>query len=428
MALFLAPVCQGQAIDVDGNPRTGGKIYTYLAGTSTPTATYTTEAGSTPHANPIILNSLGQTPNPIWITSGLSYKFVETDSADVVIRTTDNIDGVNDTTQTASEWFDSGFTPTYISATSFSVAGDQTSTLQIGRRLKTTNTGGAIYSTITNSVYGSATTVTVTNDSGTLDAGLSVVAYGLLSATNPSVPAIYVRTGLATASGLTMSTARMLGRTTAGTGALEEKTSAEVTAFLAAATETAQGAVEMATVAEGQSGIDGTRFITSVVMKAAQIQLGAAVTLTTQTAVDFTSIPAWVNRISLHFSGVSTNGTSVPIVQLGDSGGIETSGYTGNVSVGSNGVAWTVGATPAAGFGMSTSTAAGSVYTGKIVLSRINGNEWIASGDWAQTTATITVHLLTGAKTLSATLTQVRLTTSGGSDQFDAGTVNVSYE
>ncbi len=128
------------------------------------------------------------------------------------------------------------------------------------------------------------------------------------------------------------------------------------------------------------------------------------------------------------FSGVSTNGTSVPIIQLGDSGGIETSGYTGSVSIGAHTTAWTIVATPAAGFGIATTTAAGSAYTGKFILDRINGNEWIASGEWAQTTATILTNLFQGAKTLSATLTQVRLTTSGGADQFDAGTVNVSYE
>ncbi len=128
------------------------------------------------------------------------------------------------------------------------------------------------------------------------------------------------------------------------------------------------------------------------------------------------------------FSSVSTNGTSVPIVQLGDAGGIETSGYTGNVSIGSLTSAWTVVATPAAGFGIATSTSAGNFFTGTLVLNRINGNEWLASGDWAQTTATITTNLFQGAKTLSATLTQVRLTTSGGADQFDAGTVNISIE
>jgi len=277
---------------------------------------------------------------------------------------------------------------------------------------------------------GAANITTAANDSAIaipISGGWQIVAYQKASGLPVSTTGL-VSAGLATASGLTMSTARVLGRTTASTGAIEELTAAQIAAFTSAATDTAQGAVELLTAAEAQAGTDTTRAMTAVAMKAAQIQPQTAVTLTTQTAVDFTSIPSWVNRISLHFSGVSTNGTSVPIVQLGDAGGFETSGYTGNVSVGSNGVAWTVGATPASGFGLSTSNAAGSVYTGKLVLDRINGNEWVASGDWAQTTATISTHLLTGAKTLSATLTQIRLTTVGGSDQFDAGTVNVSYE
>lgn len=214
----------------------------------------------------------------------------------------------------------------------------------------------------------------------------------------------------------------------AATSTTQLATTAFVQQEVPAASTTAAGKVELLTNAEAQAGTDTTRAMTAAAMKAAQIQLQTAVTLTTQTAVDFTSIPAVMNRITVLFSGVSTNGTSVPIVQLGDAGGFETSGYTGNVSIGSQTSAWTVVATPAAGFGITTTTSAGSSYTGKLVLDRINGNEWIASGDWAQTTATITTNLLTGAKTLSATLTQVRLTTSGGSDQFDAGTVNISLE
>ncbi len=214
----------------------------------------------------------------------------------------------------------------------------------------------------------------------------------------------------------------------AATSTTQLATTAFVQQEVPAASTTAAGKVELATSAEAQAGTDTTRAITATAMKAAQIQLQTAVTLTTQTAVDFTSIPSWANRITVLFSSVSTNGTSVPIVQLGDAGGIETSGYTGSVSIGSQTSAWTVVATPAAGFGITTTTAAGSSYTGKLILDRINGNEWIASGEWAQTTATITTNLFQGAKTLSATLTQVRLTTSGGADQFDAGTVNVSYE
>jgi len=68
------------------------------------------------------------------------------------------------------------------------LAGNQTATFSVGRRVKTTNTGGTIYSTITSSVFGAVTTVTVVNDSGVLDAGISAVEYALLSSVNPSVP------------------------------------------------------------------------------------------------------------------------------------------------------------------------------------------------------------------------------------------------
>jgi len=277
---------------------------------------------------------------------------------------------------------------------------------------------------------GAANITTAANDSAIaipISGGWQIVAYQKASGLPVSTTGL-VSAGLATASGLTMSTARVLGRTTASTGAIEELTAAQVAAFTSAATETAQGAVELLTTAEGQAGVDTTRAMTAAVMKAAQIQLATAVTLTTQTSIDFTTLPAWVNRITMNFSGVSTNGTSPPIVQLGDAGGIETSGYNGNVSIGQQGNNWVLAAIPASGFALTTANAAGNVYTGKIELSRMNGNEWIASGIWAQTTATITTNQVIGAKTLSATLTQIRLTTVTGADQFDAGTVNISYE
>ena len=90
--------------------------------------------------------------------------------------------------QSNSQWTQSGLTPTYIGATSFSLVGDQTANFQVGRRIKTTNTGGTIYSTISASVFSSVTTVTVVNDSGTLDSGLSAVSYSLLSVVNPAIP------------------------------------------------------------------------------------------------------------------------------------------------------------------------------------------------------------------------------------------------
>lgn len=82
-----------QFLDNNGDPLSGGKIYTYAAGTTTPLVTYTSRDGLTPNANPIILDAAGRTPQQIWSTEGLLYKYVVADSNDVVIRTWDNIGG-----------------------------------------------------------------------------------------------------------------------------------------------------------------------------------------------------------------------------------------------------------------------------------------------------------------------------------------------
>jgi hypothetical protein len=94
MAVFLSPVggVAAQFFTNTGAVLTGGKIYTYLAGTTTPATTYTTIAGNVARTNPIILDAAGRVPSggEIWITS-VSYKFVLTDSADVLIATYDNV-------------------------------------------------------------------------------------------------------------------------------------------------------------------------------------------------------------------------------------------------------------------------------------------------------------------------------------------------
>jgi len=86
-----------QFFDNNGVPLAGGLIYTYAAGTTTPQATFTTSAGSISHTNPIVLDSAGRV-NEIWLTSGVTYKFIIRDSAGVLIGTFDNIVGVNDPT------------------------------------------------------------------------------------------------------------------------------------------------------------------------------------------------------------------------------------------------------------------------------------------------------------------------------------------
>jgi hypothetical protein len=104
MAVNLSPFggVGAQFFDNAGNVLTGGKIYTYAAGTTANQATYTTSAGNVFHANPIILDASGRVPSggEIWLSSGLQYKFVLETSNNVLIGTYDNILGINDTSFT----------------------------------------------------------------------------------------------------------------------------------------------------------------------------------------------------------------------------------------------------------------------------------------------------------------------------------------
>lgn len=99
MAVNLSPVAgaAAQFLDNSGNVLTGGKLYTYAAGTTTPQATYTSSAGATFHSNPIILDAAGRVPagGEIWLTDSLQYKFVLKDANEVLIGTWDNIIGIN---------------------------------------------------------------------------------------------------------------------------------------------------------------------------------------------------------------------------------------------------------------------------------------------------------------------------------------------
>jgi hypothetical protein len=153
---------------------------------------------------------------------------------------------------------------------------------------------------------------------------------------------------------------------------------------------------------------------------------GTAVASTSGTSIDFTGIPAGVRRITVLWNGVSTNGTSNPIIQLGDSGGIEATGYLGAASNMATGVATQNFTTGFGVFGTAGWTAARVVYGG-LIISKIDGNTWVANGTWAASDDN-QAGVTSGAKALSDTLTQVRITTVGGTNTFDAGTINILYE
>ena len=148
------------------------------------------------------------------------------------------------------------------------------------------------------------------------------------------------------------------------------------------------------------------------------------VATTSGTSIDLTSIPSWVRRITVLFDGVSTSGISPVLLQLGDSGGIETSGYSSSIG-GITGTNLCSYSTYSSGFGLAGDNTVNTRF-GFLTLVNSGGNTWIASGTCD--IGGLGSGFSQGAKTLSATLDRVRLTTVNGTDTFDAGLVNIIYE
>lgn len=147
---------------------------------------------------------------------------------------------------------------------------------------------------------------------------------------------------------------------------------------------------------------------------------------TSGTEKDF-SIPAWAKRIRVLLNGVSLN-TAQPRVRVGTSGGIVTTGYNGSGSVISSAVAT---ATLSAGFDiyLNSGAATGDLYHGAFEISLVDAatNTWSVYGVFSTSNVART-HTTAGTIALAGALTTVRLTSTNGSDAFDAGSVNVLYD
>jgi hypothetical protein len=154
------------------------------------------------------------------------------------------------------------------------------------------------------------------------------------------------------------------------------------------------------------------------------IKLGTPQVSTSGASIDFTGIPAGVKKIVISFAGVSTTGTNIPIVQLGDAGGIEATGYLG--SGGNNSGDTTTNQT--VGFGVAGSWNSSVIVHGCVTLQLLDSSTftWAAFGILGISNTT-QITMVGGSKSLSAELDRVRITTVGGADTFDAGTINISY-
>jgi hypothetical protein len=158
-------------------------------------------------------------------------------------------------------------------------------------------------------------------------------------------------------------------------------------------------------------------------MASSVITSSTAQASTSGTSIDFTSIPSWVKRITVMLQGVSTTGTSNPLIQIGTGGAPTTSGY---LCTAANIVSGTAGQSSyTTGFGI-ISGSASNLVSGVITIVNINGNSWVATGITKQTT--VAFQMTSGDVTLGGVLNMVRITTVNGTDAFDAGTVNILYE
>ncbi|HEY2931167.1 MAG TPA: hypothetical protein VGK99_05425 [Acidobacteriota bacterium] len=176
--------------------------------------------------------------------------------------------------------------------------------------------------------------------------------------------------------------------------------------------------------------VDGLTTATTRVITPPDKNINLGITLGTSTsasgtAVDFTSIPSGVSRITIMLFAVSTNGTSRVIVQLGDGGGVETAGYSQRshkLTAGTIDDATTA-------FGIYNAPGATDAMYGQIILNRVtSSHDWVMSSTIINITATTDTNIGGGHKQTSAELDRVRITMANGTDTFDAGTINISYE
>lgn len=161
---------------------------------------------------------------------------------------------------------------------------------------------------------------------------------------------------------------------------------------------------------------------------AALIAIGTPVASTSGTSIDFTSIPSGTKKITISFDGVSTSGTSPLALQIGDSGGVEATGYVGggvNLLTG-NGNSISLATTH---YMLVRAVVATGLHGGHVtlVLSNASTNKWAMIGTLLDSVNTVQFSNA-GVKSLSAELDRVRITTAGGSDTFDAGEINIQYE
>lgn len=203
--------------------------------------------------------------------------------------------------------------------------------------------------------------------------------------------------------------------------ALNGSTSGSIT--LTATAVAGTNTLTLPAVTDTLVGLAATQTLTNKTIQGGAITSATAQASTSGTSIDFTSIPSYVKRITVMFSGVSLSGTSNLQIQIG-SGSVTTSGYSSYAQI-FNSATLTNTGTVTSGYIIWTSTAADS-RTGAYSLVLLTGNTWVCTGNSSQSSTQSSQT--SGSLALGGVLDRIRITTVNGTDTFDAGTINIMYE
>ncbi len=193
------------------------------------------------------------------------------------------------------------------------------------------------------------------------------------------------------------------------------------------------GSIKTLAVPSQTEAVAGTAIIkrvwTAQRVKQASVGVLQSEVATSGSAISLsTTVPSWVGRITLLFEDVSTDGTEELLLQIGPSGGVETTGYVGMAMIVI--AASTVTDNSTSGFIITGQTVNTHVLNGKVVLDLKDStnNTWVSSGNLGTVPGTVAMHVSAGVKPLAAILTQITITTTGTPDNFDGGSIALVYE
>lgn len=164
-------------------------------------------------------------------------------------------------------------------------------------------------------------------------------------------------------------------------------------------------------------------------MNGGAITSGTAQASTSGTSLTFSGIPSWAKRITVMFNNIATSASAPVVIQLGTSGGIVTTGYAGSSgTIRSGAVSSGITQTNSSYFNLYAEVSTlGEAYSGSITICNINSNTWTENGVLASNNS-LRIGCSGGYVALGGVLTQLKITTTTGTDTFTNGLVNILYE